>query len=98
LRPVLPHSFEDPSVDPRFCFLRPPTFAVRRRAKDRADANAQLSIPLTQPLSQGGEKEHEANEESPAYFFSMFQKTGTGDSSMPLMFLRVATGAYHCPR
>jgi hypothetical protein len=32
LRPVLPHSFEDRSVDPRFCFLRPPTFTVRRRS------------------------------------------------------------------
>ena len=32
------------------------------------------------------------------YFFSMFQKIVTGDSSMPLMFLRIATGAYHWPR
>jgi hypothetical protein len=33
-----------------------------------------------------------AMKKSAAYFFSMFQKIVTGDSSMPLMFLRIATG------
>src|SRR5258708_6457623 len=45
-----------------------------------------------------GEEHEGSDDEPPAYFFSMFQKIVTGDSSMPLMFLRIATGEYHWPR